>query len=216
MKAFIFDMDGTMVDNMMVHHRAWQLKLSELGLDFTIEEVKEKCHGKNEEIIERLFPQRFTLAERNRISSEKEVHYRTVFKDDLSLIDGLLDFLELSKQANIPMGIGTAAPLENVDFVLDNLNIRHFFKTVIHSGMVSKGKPDPEVFEKVAHNLQVPLNECIVFEDSPTGAKTSEIAGCKSIIITTTHAESEFQSYSNISKFLIDYQELTPKNVINL
>lgn len=216
MQAFIFDMDGTMVDNMMVHHRAWQLKLQELGLDLTLEEVKERCHGKNEEIIERLFPNRFTPEERYRVSFEKEEQYRAVFKDELRLIDGLQTFLDEAKAANIPLGIGSAAPAENVDFVLDNLGIRHYFSSVVHSGLVDKGKPDPEVFEKVAKELGVSLEKCIVFEDSPTGAKTSEIAGCKTIILTTTHKEEEFTVFSNVKLFLQDYQTLTIEQVINL
>ncbi|MDR6564141.1 MULTISPECIES: HAD family phosphatase [unclassified Arcicella] len=216
MQAFIFDMDGTMVDNMMVHHRAWQLKLKELGLDLTLEEVKERCHGKNEEIIERLFPHRFTTEERYQVSFEKEEHYRKVFKDELKLIDGLANFLEEAKAANIPMGIGSAAPAENVDFVLDNLGIRHYFSSVVHSGLVDKGKPDPEVFEKVAKELGILLDKSLVFEDSPTGAKTSENAGCTTIILTTTHDEAEFEQFSNIKLFLKDYQNLTIEQVKNL
>ena len=54
-QVYIFDMDGTMVDNMMVHHRAWQRKLAALGLPLTLEEVRLQIHGINEEIIERLF-----------------------------------------------------------------------------------------------------------------------------------------------------------------
>lgn len=216
MQAFIFDMDGTMIDNMMVHHRAWQLKLRELGLDLSLEEVKERCHGKNEEIIERLFPNRFTPEERYRVSFEKEAQYREVFKDELKLIDGLQSFLDEAKAANIPLGIGSAAPVENVDFVLDNLDIRHYFTTVIHSGLVNRGKPDPEVFEKVAKDLGVSLEKCIVFEDSPTGAKTSEVAGCKTIILTTTHQQEEFSAFSNIKLFLQDYQTLSIEQVLNL
>jgi len=216
MQAFIFDMDGTMVDNMMVHHRAWQLKLKELGLDLTLEEVKERCHGKNEEIIERLFPNRFTPEERYRVSFEKEEQYRAVFKDELRLIDGLQIFLDEAKAANIPLGIGSAAPAENVNFVLDNLGIRHYFSSVVHSGLVDKGKPDPEVFEKVAKELGVSLNKSLVFEDSPTGAKTSVNAGCQTIILTTTHDKTEFEAFSNIKLFLSDYQNLTIEQVKNL
>lgn len=216
MQAFIFDMDGTMVDNMMVHHRAWQLKLKELGLDLTLEEVKERCHGKNEEIIERLFPNRFTHKERYQVSFEKEEQYRAVFKDELRLIDGLQAFLDEAKAANIPLGIGSAAPAENVDFVLDNLGIRHYFSSVVHSGLVDKGKPDPEVFEKVAKELGVSLDRSLVFEDSPTGAKTSVNAGCQTIILTTTHDKAEFEAFSNIKLFLNDYQNLTVEYVKSL
>ena len=78
-KALIFDMDGTMVDNMMTHHRGWQKTLAAYGLQLTLEEVVATCHGKNVEIIERIFPGKYSLAERERISFEKESGYREIF-----------------------------------------------------------------------------------------------------------------------------------------
>lgn len=82
-RAFIFDMDGTMVDNMMVHHRAWQRKLAALGLDLTLEEVRQSIHGINEEILGRLFGDRFSPEERHRIAWEKEAEYRDIFLSEL-------------------------------------------------------------------------------------------------------------------------------------
>ena len=77
--AIIFDMDGTMVDNMMTHHRGWQKTLAAYGLQLTMDDVMATCHGKNVEIIERLFPGQYSLAERERISFEKESGYREIF-----------------------------------------------------------------------------------------------------------------------------------------
>ncbi|MBP8239870.1 MAG: HAD hydrolase-like protein, partial [Saprospiraceae bacterium] len=109
-RAFIFDMDGTMVDNMMVHHRAWQRKLAALGLELTLEEVRQSIHGINEEILERLFGDRFSPEERRRIAWEKEAEYRDIFLSELKLVPGLEAFLKSAQQAGIRMGIGTAAP----------------------------------------------------------------------------------------------------------
>ncbi|MEZ4982855.1 MAG: HAD hydrolase-like protein [Saprospiraceae bacterium] len=144
-KGLIFDMDGTMVDNMMVHHRAWQKKLAELGLDMTIEEVKEKIHGINEEILERLFGDRFTKEDRKRIAWEKEAAYREIFKPELKLIPGLDVFLNKMKTENMPMAIGTAAPPENANFVIEELQLQDYFNGVFHAGSVSKGKPDRDI-----------------------------------------------------------------------
>lgn len=207
-KGFIFDMDGTMVDNMMVHHRAWQRKLKELELDLTLEEVRQQIHGINEEILERLFGNRFSLEERRRISSEKEIAYREIFLPELKLVNGLPEFLQACNNNGVIMGIATAAPLENVDFVLDNLNIRHYFKAITHAGMVSKGKPDPEVLEKAAHGMGIALENCLVFEDTPIGAETAQRAGCPAYIITTTHQPKEFAPFSNILGFLKDFTEI--------
>ncbi len=207
-QAYIFDMDGTMVDNMMVHHRAWQRKLAALGLTLTLEEVRLQIHGINEEIIERLFGNRFTEEERRRIAWEKEAEYRDIFLPELRLIDGLSEFLQEASASRIPMGIGTAAPAENVGFVLDHLQLRPSFGSVIHAGMVTKGKPDPEVFLRVADELNATPANCIVFEDSPTGAEAARRAGMKAIILTTTHQAEEFAGFEHVLKTLPDFRGL--------
>ncbi|MBL7815045.1 MAG: HAD family phosphatase [Saprospiraceae bacterium] len=208
-QGFIFDMDGTMVDNMMTHHRAWQIKLRELGLEMSLHEVHQTIHGKNEEIIERLFGDRFTTEERRAISADKEARYREVFKEKLALIEGLSDFLNQCLAQNIPLSIGTAAPPENVQFAMDNLDLHRFFKKVINASDVTKGKPNPEVFEKAAAGMGIPLSHCLVFEDSPTGATTALNAGCPVVVILTTHKKEEFAHLPNVVKFINDYTEIT-------
>ena len=204
-QALIFDMDGTMVDNMMTHHHGWQQILSAYGLDLTHEEVMATCHGKNVEIIERLFPGKYNLEEREGISFEKESWYRSIFLPELKLIKGLPELLETASKAGIRMGIGTATPKENVDFVLDELDIRHYFQAVFHADDVKMGKPDPEVFLKVADALGAAYQDCLVFEDSPTGARTAINAGMKAIILTTTHRQEEFKAIPSVIRFVEDY-----------
>jgi len=195
-------MDGTMIDNMMVHHRAWQIKLSELGLEMSIEEVKEKIHGVNEEILERIFGTRLTAEERKRHAAEKEAAYRDIFLPELKLLYGIQEFLDYLHGQSIPMAIGTAAPSENVEFVIDNLALADYFRGIFHSGHVTRGKPDPQIFELAAESMGLNPDECIIFEDSVTGAEASSRAGSKSIIITTTHAKEEFSRFDNILAFI--------------
>lgn len=206
-KGIIFDMDGTMIDNMMIHHRAWQHKLQSLGIDLTLQEVKDRIHGVNVEILKREFGDRFTPEERLRISDEKEAAYRDIIADELKLIDGLQGFLDKIKSLNIPMAIGTAAPGSNANFVLDQLNLRHYFKAIVHAGHVSKGKPDPEVFLLAAQGIGIDPKDCIIFEDSVTGAKAAQNAGSRSVIVTTTHQEEEFKEIDNIIGFIEDFEE---------
>lgn len=213
-QGFIFDMDGTMVDNMMVHHRAWQRKLAENGLELTLEEVKSNIHGINEEIIERLFGERFSPEERRRIAWEKEAAYRDIFLPELKLVEGLDVFLRAAHEHGIPMGIGTAAPRENVDFVLDNLGLRPLFRAVFDAKMVRKGKPDPEVFLKVAEQLEVKPENCLVFEDSPTGAEASRRAGMAAVIVSTTHAPEEFARFDNVVGIISDFSAIRPEDLL--
>ena len=97
--AVIFDMDGTLIDNMMVHHRAWQRKLATLGLDWDLDKIHQEVHGVNIEILERIFGDRFTPEERQKISDEKEAEYRKIFEPELELIAGAGDLLHDLKKS---------------------------------------------------------------------------------------------------------------------
>jgi len=207
MKAFIFDLNGTMIDDMDYHTRAWQNLLNNrLGGNFSWDEVKPQMYGKNQEVLVRMFgPNRFTLEEMDRLSLEKEKRYQEEFLPHLKLLPGLHEFLENAYQQNIPMAIGTAAIPFNVDFVLDNLHIRHYFKAIVTADDVKLSKPHPETFLTAAELLNVPPTDCLVFEDVPKGAQAAENAGMKTVVITTTHTPEEFSKVTGIIGFAADF-----------
>jgi len=217
MKAFIFDLNGTMVNDMPYHTKAWHSLLNEeLGGNFTLDEVKPQMYGKNQEVLVRMFgPGRFTADEMDRISIEKEKKYQREFLPHLDLIPGLFDFLAQAYKAGIPMAIGTAAIPINIDFVLDNLNIRHFFKAIVSADDVVFSKPHPETFLKAAELLGIPATDCLVFEDVPKGAETAANAGMKAVIITTTHQPEEFAQMQNVIHFAPDFNDQFIKSLVN-
>lgn len=208
-KALLFDLDGTLVNNMMVHHRAWQQKLKELGLDYSLERVKAEIHGVNLEILQGLFGDRYTLDEYKQIAWDKEAAYRDIFAADFTanIVPGALAFIRQAYEAGIPMAIGTAGPKENAEFVVENLGIGELMGHLVHSGMVSKGKPDPEVFQQGADVLGIDLTDCIIFEDSVTGAKAANNAGCPVVVLTTTHHPPEFTGLE-VADFRSDFRGL--------
>jgi len=169
MKAFIFDLNGTMINDMPYHTKAWQqLANNDLGGNFTWDEVKKQMYGKNEEVLVRMFgPNRFTMDEMKRLSIEKEKRYQQVYRPHLALLPGLNEFLQNAFQTGIPMAIATAAIPFNVDFVLDNLNIRHYFKAIVSADDVALSKPNPETFLKAAGLIDAAPASCIVIEDTP-------------------------------------------------
>ncbi len=204
-KALLFDLNGTMVDDMDYHIRAWHRISHELGARLSMEEVKAECYGKNGEVLERIFPGRFSNEEKDKISIEKEIQYRREFKPFLKLLNGLDSFLVLAKQQGWKMGIGSAAIMSNVDFVLDGLQIRHYFDAIISADQVVHSKPDPETFSSCARILGAEPSRCIVFEDAPKGVESADRAGMKAVILTTMHQEAEFSACKNILLFSPDY-----------
>jgi beta-phosphoglucomutase len=204
-KAFLFDLNGTMIDDMHYHIRAWHRILNELGASLTADQVKHECYGKNHELIERIFPNRFSLEEKNRMSLEKETEYQQQFRPDLKLIEGLHDFLKAVHDCGIKTAIGSAAIMFNIDFVLDGLHIREYIDTIISADDVDNSKPNPETFLKCAQHLAVLPGECLVFEDAPKGVEAAKNAGMDCLVITTMHSKEEFVNYQNIIGFIDDY-----------
>src|SRR5882724_18936 len=205
-KAFIFDLNGTMIDDMQFHIKAWHHILNEkLGASLNREQVKSHMYGKNSELLVRVFgANRFTKKEMDQISLEKEKRYQEEFRPHLKLIAGLDQFLDLSQKAGIPMAIGSAAIMFNIDFVLDNLEIRHYFKAIVSADDVTLSKPHPETYLKIAEQLNINPTYCLVFEDVPKGAEAALNAGMKTVILTTTHHEEEFAQLPNILHFAPD------------
>ncbi|RFS26415.1 HAD family phosphatase [Chitinophaga silvatica] len=207
-KAFIFDMNGTMIDDMQYHLEGWFNMLQRLGANLTKEQVRGHMYGKNEELLMRIFGKdHFTMPQMMEIAHEKEVLYQEAFRPHLTLIKGLSEFLDKAAKAGIPMAIGTAANRFNIDFVLDNLNIRHYFKAVISAEDVASSKPDPEVFLKCAEAIGADPSQCIVFEDAPKGVEAAENAKMQSVVLTTMHTRDEFDAYHNAIAFINDYTD---------
>jgi beta-phosphoglucomutase len=204
-RAFLFDLNGTMIDDMHYHIKAWHRILNELGAGLTAEQVKHECYGKNHELIERIFPNRFSLEEKNRMSLEKETEYQQQFRPDLKLIEGLHDFLKSVHNCGIKTAIGSAAIMFNIDFVLDGLHIREYIDAIISADDVDESKPNPETFLKCAEALGVTPSECLVFEDAPKGVEAARNAGMDCLVITTMHTKEEFGTYKNIIGFIEDY-----------
>ena len=207
--AFIFDLNGTMINDMDYHTRGWLYLLNNiLGGNFTWDEIKPQMYGKNQEVLVRMFGAgKFTDEEMGRLSIEKEKRYQAEFLPNLALLPGLMDFFEKAYQQGIPMAIGTAAIPFNIDFVLDNLNIRHYFKAIVSADDVVFSKPHPETFLKAAQLLNVEPTDCLVFEDVPKGVEAAQNAGMNAVVLTTTHQPDEFKDMQNVLHFAYDFND---------
>lgn len=214
-KGILFDLNGTMIDDMNYHTDAWHGIFSSLGKTMTREEVKLEMYGKNSEVIERIFGKgHFTDEEINTLSIEKEKRYQQEFRPRLKLIDGLQEFIEKAHAKGIKMAVASAAIMFNIDFVLDGLSIRKYISAIVSADDVKRSKPDPETFVKAAAALGLSPEECLVFEDNPNGVKSAERGGMDAVVITTMHEEHEFEGLQNIKVFIKDYYDPYILNLI--
>ena len=206
-KAFLFDLNGTMINDMQYHINAWRTILNELGANLSYDQAKSECYGKNNELLERIFPGRFSEEDKIRMSIEKEKKYQQDFRPHLKLIDGLDGLLAKARENDIKMAIGSAAIMFNIDFVLDNLNIRNYFDALVSADDVSHSKPHPETFLKCAERLGVEPGDSIVFEDAPKGVESALNGGMQCIVLTILHEPHEFFQYPNVAGFVKDYND---------
>lgn len=213
-KAFLFDLNGTMIDDMPYHIRAWHRILNDLGANISLDQTKEQCYGKNHELLERMFPGRFSEAEKTSMSLAKEKKYQEVFKSELKLISGLHDLLHQAHEAGIKIAIGSAAIMSNIDFVLDGVHIRHYIDAIVSADDVKESKPHPETYLKCAAALGIEANDCLVFEDAPKGAEAAYHAGMDCVIVTTLHRPEEFSTNKNVIGFISNFEEPFIRNLI--
>jgi beta-phosphoglucomutase len=216
-RAFIFDLNGTMINDMEFHIRAWTHILNEeLKAGMTHEQVKSQMYGKNSELFIRVFGEgKMTSEEMEHWSMEKEKRYQQSYRPYIQLISGLDAFLERAYDAKIPMGIGSAAIPFNIDFILDQLNIRKYFSAIVSADDVEISKPNPETFLKAASLLNTAPSDCFVFEDAPKGVDAAANAGMSCIVLTTLHSSNEFPVSDHIVAFIENYKDPFILNLTN-
>ena len=192
---------------MEFHGRAWyEILTVHLGANLTRDQVKHQMYGRNDELLKRIFGEgRFTDEQLYSYGMEKEFVYQRMYRDHMSLIPGLGELLKALHSNGKPMAIGSAALPLNIDFILDTLRIRHYFPIIVSAEDVVNSKPDPETYLKAAQELGVDPSKCLVFEDAPKGVESAYNARMNSIVITSTHAEADFEGYPNIVGFYEDY-----------
>ena len=186
MIALIFDMDGVIIDSNPLHRQAWAAFNRRYGLE-TTEAMQRRMYGKrNDEIVRDYFGEGISPEEVDARGRAKERLYREMLtgRTEEMLVPGLRAFLE--RYRDLPMGVGSNAEPENIALVLDETGLRRYFRAVVDGHQVRHAKPHPEVYLRVAELLETDPAECVVFEDSHSGAAAAVAAGMRVIGISTT------------------------------
>lgn len=213
-RAFIFDMDGTLVDNMHAHTEAWGKMLAENNIEMNAHDFLVKTAGKtNREILPTIFGE-ISDEEIHKLSERKESFYRESFLPVRKTVEGTVEFLKAAKSLEIKMAVATAAPIANVEFILDGLDLRKYFSVVTTADEIKNGKPDPEIFLRSAEKLNVEPHDCIVFEDAVGGFEAAHRARMKSIGIATVNSIEEILKLDSVIEAHKDFTNLNPQRLI--
>ena len=181
--AFLFDLDGVIIDTEPQYDRFW----NKAGKDYNsgIENFEKVIKGTTlPNILSRYFAH---LSEEKRKELETANHAFDLQLDP-NPIPGALEFLSESKKAGIKTGLVTSSDDDKLEMIFRKLPIRQYFNTVVSADRITKGKPDPMCYLLAAKDLNIPPENCYVFEDSFSGIASGNAAGMKVIGLSTTNS----------------------------
>lgn len=176
----IFDLDGVLVDTAKYHYQAWKRLAAELGFYFS-EKDNERLKGvsrmRSLEILLEVGGIEKSAEEKEQLAEKKNRWYVEYISamDESEILPGALDFLKEVKAAGVQVALGSAS--KNARLILDRLHLTPFFDFIVDGALVSKAKPDPEVFLLGAQSLNVAPERCVVFEDAAAGIEAGRRAG---------------------------------------
>lgn len=189
--AVIFDMDGVLIDSARPHFSSWQCLADEHGATVSEQLFAATFGRQNRDIIPMIFgqvsPDRLVqLAER------KEHIYRELIREQPPIVPGAIELIEALFAAGVPLAVGSSGPLENIEQVLKAMGVRSKIPTIISAADVTRGKPDPQVFQLACRQLGMPPARCAVIEDAPVGVLAAKSAGARAVAVLMHHPRSAF------------------------
>ncbi|WP_426104942.1 HAD family hydrolase [Massilia sp. TSP1-1-2] len=209
-RAFIFDMDGTIVDNMSFHTASWITFFQRRGQDIDADAFFRATAGRQgKEIIRSYLGEHLDDAAVLALNQEKESVYRELYAPHRKTVDGFDDLIDQAKLRGVALAVATAAPDANITFTLDGLDVRRHFDAVVGAADVARGKPHPDVFLLAAQRCGVAPEHCIVFEDAPLGVEAARRAGMKAVVLSTTLPAEAFAEFDNVLHIASDFSQLT-------
>lgn len=210
--AAIFDMDGVIADTNPFHVDSFRIFFDRYALKYDEADFKDHMYGKhNSYIMRHFFGKELNSEEIHALENEKEGLFREIYRAEATPVPGLVDFLTQLKSEGFALAVATSAPPANMDMVLDALDIRSYFDSTMSGDDVSRHKPDPQVYLQSAERLQAAPQDCIVFEDSHSGATAGLRAGMRVVGLLTTHQQDELPP---CSRYIRDFREITADDVL--
>ncbi len=217
-KAIIFDLDGTIINSEHIWQKASELLIHKKSDHLSTDHIKDlqgKLCGLGMFKACTLIKNVCELTESvEDLMEEKTFLAATMYKDQISFIDGFQTFHTQINELNLRTGIATNADDTTLDIAKETLKLEQFFGSHIY-GISKVGnicKPDPAIYLHVANKLNVDPKDCIAIEDSAHGIAAAQAAGMKCIGITTSNNERQTEH----ADIIVDtYKQINLSNLLN-
>ena len=188
-KGIIFDMDGTIVDSLPYHYKAWKIFFKENKVENFSERLKDYKGGGTLDLMTAVYGDKYSRKELKIMTDDKEIIFREIYKNNVVPIMGFMDMFELIKSKKILVGIASNAIRKNVKMILSELKIYEKFDSIICGDEVKRGKPDPEMFDETIDRFNLKKEECLIFEDSVEGVSAAVNSRVDVVGITSSTSE---------------------------
>ncbi|MBC8481712.1 MAG: HAD family phosphatase [Planctomycetes bacterium] len=223
LRAVIFDFDGVITDSEVLHFRAFNKILADFGIIITLKDYYKNYLGLSDFDLFSLLASKGRLRLKELtvedLIKKKNVIFEKLAKTEGQIIEGVRPFIEMLGKNNIPMAICSGALLVEIEMVLEDADLKRYFRAVVSAEQVSKGKPDPQGFllalERLNNNSEdkIKPSECVVIEDSHWGIEAAKNAGMHIVAVTNSYDASQFRGGE---KFVTRLDELKIEDLQSL
>ncbi len=172
-KGIIFDMDGTIVDSLPYHYKAWKIFFRENKVENFSDKLKDYKGGGTLDLMTAVYGDKYSRKELKIMTDDKEIIFRQIYKNNVEPIKGFMKMFEFIKSKKILVGLASNAIRKNVKMILNELKIYEKFDSIICGDEVKRGKPNPEMFDKTVNRFKLKKKECLIFEDSVEGVSAA-------------------------------------------
>jgi len=201
MQAFIFDMDGVIVDTELVHMRAEMDTAEAFGIKLTHEELIPYQGSSDEQLFGDIIKKRqLDIALEKICAYKKDLFNRTMREQGATPIEGILDLINEAARSELKTAIASSSTPDFIDFVVDDLKIRAKFDVLVSGALLAESKPNPEIYLLTAKKLGVNPKDCVVLEDTNNGARAAKAAGMYCIGFRSPH--SGVQDFSMVDEIV--------------
>jgi len=175
-------MDGTLVDSEEYHWLSWRDTMASEGINITHDQFLKTFGQRNDSILPQWLAAGASAENIQRIGDSKEVLYRKlVLEGHLEPLPGVMEWTQRLREQGWLQAVASSAPRKNIEVVLEVMGLTGFFEALVSAEDVTAGKPDPQVFQRGAERLGMPVSRCIVVEDAAQGVEAARRAGMRCI-----------------------------------